>query len=95
MDKKYEINGFDMAKVRNRNERRVVEAMRKAVEKTKGFCGCQLCLEDVYALSMNKVPSHYVQAGAIILGAKTPPDKGLEKIVLTAVKAVKKTPNHT
>ncbi len=94
LDSGYVVNDYDMAHIRNQNEIRVVETIRKVVPKTKNFCGCQLCLEDVFALSLNQLPSHYVQAGAIVLGGKTPPDKELKKVVTRAVKAVKKAPNH-
>lgn len=95
VDSRYVVNGFDMGHIRNLNEIRVAETIRKLVPETKNFCGCQLCLEDIFSLSLNQLPSHYVQAGAIVLGKKTPPDKELKKVVTRAVKAVKKSPNHS
>lgn len=91
---KYEIGGFNMVAVRNRNETRVVECMRGIINATKNFCGCQLCLEDVYALSLNGLSPHYVQSGAIVLGGKTAADKELIKAVKNSIKAIKKNPNH-
>jgi hypothetical protein len=94
-DEKYAVNGFDLTKVRNRNEVRVVAAMQKVLADANGFCGCQLCVEDVYALCLNQIPSHYVQSGAIVLNHKNPSQAEIERIAAAAVVRVGSTPNHT
>ena len=68
--------------------------MRKRLETPNGFCGCQLCLEDVYAISMNQVPAHYIQRGAMILQKPDPDDAALARIVSGAVQQVDDAPNH-
>lgn len=94
MNAEYEVNGFPLDQVRNRNETRVVKAMQTVMPKVQNFCGCRLCVEDVYAASLNQLPSHYVQFGAIILKATDPSDGELEAIVSDVVGRVTQNPNH-
>lgn len=93
-DRQLKVGGFNLGTIQNRNEARIVAAMRALLERDDSFCGCRLCLEDVYALAMNQTPAHYVQSGAIVLGTRTPPDGEIERIVLGAMERVRTTPNH-
>ena len=78
-DPNYELNGVHLDRIRNRNELRVVKAMQKILPTVENYCGCSICLEDAYALTLNQLPSHYVQTGAIILRMQKPSDEEISQ----------------
>ena len=90
----YVVTAHNLVHVRNRNELRVIQAMRAALPQQVDFCGCSLCIEDVYALTLNRIPAHYIQTGAIVLH---PPDVGPDQIeahVRSAIDQVRAQPKH-
>ena len=93
-DHKYIVNGINLTQVRNRNEVRVVKAMRVILGETSDFCGCRICTEDVYAATLNQIACHYVQVGAIILGTPQVSDSEVERLVEISVAKITETPNH-
>ena len=64
---KYVVDGVDMFMVRNRNEFRVAECMREALETMKDTYFSEKTLQDVYAYSLNQLPARYTQSGTIVL----------------------------
>ena len=54
-EEKYQVNGVSLERVRNRNELRVVKAMRSMLPEQEGFCGCRVCIEDVYAATASNI----------------------------------------
>jgi len=93
-DTRYLVGGYSLRHVRNRQELRVVDAMNRVLPTVNDFCGCRICVEDVYALTLSKLPAHYVQAGAIILRPKGPSDQDIDAAVMESVNAVREHPNH-
>ncbi len=93
-ERKYEVGEFNLSRVRNRNEIRVIEALKKALAHTSEFCGCQICIEDIYAAAMNQIPAHYVQNGAIVLRPRGASGEEIEVVVGGALELVKQKPNH-
>ena len=91
---KYSINGFSMANVRNRLEGKVIAAMRTRLPRAQEFCGCRLCVEDVYAIALNSLPAHYVQSGSLVLQQTPPGPQDIERAVVDALDMVKVRPNH-
>ena len=83
-----------MERVRNRNELRVVKAMRSMLPEQEGFCGCRVCIEDVYAATASNIPAQYVQFGAIILRPKSPSDAELMAVLADSFAKVREHPNH-
>ncbi len=53
--------GYDLLEIRNINEELVIEIMEIALKDDKSICRCQMCMEDIYALALNKLPALYVQ----------------------------------
>ena len=53
--------GYDLTTIENLNEELVIELMEKHLEKDQAICRCQLCIEDIFALSLNKLKPLYVQ----------------------------------
>jgi competence protein ComFB len=54
--------GCDLSAIENINEELVFEMMEKIINEDKTICRCQLCIEDIYALSLNKIKPLYVQS---------------------------------
>ena len=94
-EERYLYNDFSLASVRNRQESRVVRAMREIVPKDPEFCGCRICVEDVYAMALNLLPAHYVQSGAMVLGEPPPNDDDIRRAVTDALDTVRVRPNHS
>lgn len=46
--------------IRNLVESRVAEAYQALRPRFAGFCGCDLCREDVLVFALNRVPPRYV-----------------------------------
>jgi hypothetical protein len=61
MEKKI-LFGCDVSSIENINEELVVEMMEKIINEDNTICRCQLCIEDIYALSLNKIKPLYVQS---------------------------------
>lgn len=78
----YIINDIDLSEVHNRYEIWVLKAMREAIEQDGHLAECRLCLEDVYALTLSRLPALYVQKGSIVLQPEL-----TKKDVLEAVEA--------
>ena len=63
----YIIAGVDVTDVRNRNESRIVEKMREALEQKGAPELSPQSVRDAYALALNLLPARYKQSGTIIL----------------------------
>ena len=55
------IFGHDLANVYNINESVVATIIEKILSTDTGICSCETCVEDMFALALNKVPSKYIQ----------------------------------
>jgi len=93
-DDRYRYNDFTLDKIRNRQEARVVASMRDLLPGAEDFCGCRLCVEDVYAIALNELPSHYVQSGSMVLRKNPPTDEDIRRAVQDALDKVRVRPNH-
>ncbi len=54
--------GCDLSSIENLNEELVIEMMEKIINDNNTICKCQLCIEDIYAFSLNKIKPLYVQS---------------------------------
>ena len=90
---KYEVFGVSMQTVRNRNEEKVIQFMNELLPQFPEFDYCAICLQDVYALSLNQLSPRYVQAGTIIL-KKDLLDDDYRDVVESAIETVTKNVNH-
>jgi len=93
-DDRYEIYDLSLEKVRNRQEVRVIDSMRRLLPTAPDFCGCRLCVEDVYAIALNVLPAHYIQSGSMVLRREPPSDQDVERAVADALDKVRVRPNH-
>lgn len=92
---KYVIDGYSLEGVRNRHETRVVEIMKEEIPKTTKFCGCTICIEDVYAMSLNSLTPRYQHTHTVVLDYKGEDNAALKKIIIDQIKEVSKSPNHS
>ncbi|MDH4248922.1 MAG: late competence development ComFB family protein [Deltaproteobacteria bacterium] len=92
---KYWINDYSLENIRNRQEARVVEFMRKVLPTRKDFCGCRLCVEDAYALTLNTLPAQYSQSGSLVLRSSPPTDTEVLDTLHQSIDKVAAVPNHS
>jgi hypothetical protein len=93
----YVVAGHDLRRICNFSEHLVLAAMRGVLEADPEMCRCRLCVEDLYALSLNALPAHYIQCTSFpkfrASGDHVSPEdvrKGVERAALV----VKRRPNH-
>lgn len=66
-DNKYLVGDADLSTVRNRNEQRVIKAIRKVLVEPPLYTPDNKDLMDIYALALNALHPRYVQQGTIVL----------------------------
>ncbi|MUM77958.1 competence protein ComFB [Pseudodesulfovibrio sp. F-1] len=67
-DQELNVSGFDLSRIRNRNEKRVAKLMPEILDQYyEDYAFEQLDIEDIYALALNLLPARYVQRGSIII----------------------------
>ena len=94
-DAKYLVNRISLNMLRNRQELRVIEAMRKLLPLAEDFCGCRICTEDVYAAALSNLPAQYMPNGSMMVRRGGPTDADIEQIVHGVLDNVRLRPNHT
>ena len=90
----YEINGLSLENIRNTYEISVIRAMKDLLPEYPEFDNCQICIEDIYALALSRIPSTYVQVGTVIM-KKDLGDNELVEVVKYAIQQVMKSPKHS
>ncbi len=90
----YTISGISLEKIRNRYEGVVIKLMKKLIPQYPDFDNCQICIEDVYALSLSRIPSMYVRNEAIVFDDEKEVDENIEEIVKYAFFQVISEPKH-
>jgi len=92
--------GCDLSSIENINEELVIEMMEEIINEDNTICRCQLCMEDIYALSLNKIKPLYVQSTfkeSTFKGydLKKILDKDLVgKAIYDAITTISRNPNH-
>jgi hypothetical protein len=90
---KLEIFGISMTSIHNKNEMKVIEFMKELIPQFPEFDYCAICLQDVYALTLNQLSPRYAQEGTIVL-KKDLRDADYQDVVETAIATVIKNCNH-
>ncbi len=93
-NKDYEIFGISLENIRNKNETKVIEIMNKLIPEFPEFDYCSICIQDVYALSLNLLSPKYTQAGTVVL-KKELSHEDFRDVVESAIEKVAKHPNHS
>ncbi len=76
----YNIEGVDFDSVYNRNELIVRKILKKFVEQENLSLSAK-DLQDVYALTLNDFPSHYVHPGTVVLFSNIEKQEMIKQIV--------------
>ena len=83
----------DLSRIVNKNEKRVVLAMEKLLGEIEEWEPEALDIQDIYALSLNRLPPRYVQDGTIVFNEPVRREE-VEKVVGKAIETVKGSPNY-
>ncbi|MBU2513262.1 late competence development ComFB family protein [bacterium] len=89
----FEVFGISVESIRNRNESQVIKYMRELIPQFPDFDYCSICVQDVYALSLNQLAPRYVQKGTIVL-RKEFQESDFRDVVEGAIEQVLKNRNH-
>lgn len=89
----YDVFGISVDGIRNKNELRVIKAMRELIPQFPDFDYCSICIQDVYALSLNQLTPKYMQSGTIVL-RKEFSEADFKDVVEGAIEKVLKQKNH-
>lgn len=93
LEEKYKCQGISLYKIRNHNETRVVSLLPEVFKEYSDYQPDSLNIEDIYALSLNKLPARYVQAGTIILRHKRETsDEDIKQAIRESIETVMKHP---
>ncbi|BBD06836.1 late competence development ComFB family protein [Desulfovibrio ferrophilus] len=90
----YAVGKTNLFFIHNKNEKRVIEAMRHALAEHPDFAPNDIDIQDIYALSLNSLPPRYVQQGTIVLREPVRPDV-INDAVREAIETVRTRPNYT
>lgn len=89
----YTFGNMSLYKIRNRNELRVIKLMGEILAEYPDYSPEALDIEDIYALTLNKLPSHYVQEGSIVLHDPVD-DTTIRDALREAIQSVRQRPNY-
>jgi len=89
----YSLNGHSLNGVRNIYELSVIKTLEKMIPNFPEFDGCSICIEDVYALVLSRLPATYAHVGSIILN-KEVSMKDIEDMVRFSILQVIERPKH-
>lgn len=90
----FEIDGHSVVDIVNFNEILVLQCLRELLRSDETLCRCSLCVEDVYALTLNRLPPRYVQVFNVY---KYATDNALSEVreqLRAAADKVKANPTH-
>ena len=88
------VNGISLEHIRNRFEVIVIDLMRKYIPQFSEFDNCTVCTEDVYALSLSRIPSVYMKNCEQVFEDDQLITENIEEIVKYAIFQVMSNPKH-
>ena len=89
----YTIGGYSLKNIRNKNEEKVIISMRRILNEFPNFCGCDLCIEDVYALSLNSLKPKYQHHFSLTVNRDNE-NVDIDRKIKNQIRKVMKNPNH-
>lgn len=87
----YEYESVSLEHIRNSNETRVVELLGGVLKEFPDFKPDELDIEDIYALTLNRLPARYIQRGSIQISGKLS-DEEITWEINNAVRRVAENP---
>ena len=95
MKKPLKINGVDVSKIVNRNERRVADLLPSLLEESyRDYIFEELDIQDIYALTLNLLPAAYAQNGSIVLSNRLS-DYEIKSKIRSAIERVLDNPTRS
>lgn len=89
----YQYDEFSLLNIRNRNETRIIALIPDALAQFPKFKPEMLDIQDIYALTLNKLKPRYTQASTLVLN-ETVTDDLIMKKLKQAIRRVQRFPNH-
>ncbi|MDF1593559.1 MAG: late competence development ComFB family protein [Desulfobacterales bacterium] len=89
----YTFGNTSLYNIRNRNELRVIKLLWEILSEHPDYSPEDLDIEDIYALTLNKLPAHYVQKGSIVLHDPVD-DTTIRDALRAAIQSVRQRPNY-
>lgn len=83
----------DFHAIRNKNEKRVIELISEVIGEYPDFHPNQTDLEDIYALTLNRLPARYTQPVTLVIEEPVSEDM-IRKTIRGALDTVRARPNH-
>jgi hypothetical protein len=93
LEAQYSFENIPLYNIRNRNELRVIRHLRDILQEYPDYVPEALDIQDIYALTLNQLPAHYVQEGSIVLHEPVD-DTTIRDCVREAIQSVRKHPNY-
>ena len=90
-NKGYVIGDVDLSNTRNRNEQRVIKAIRNFLAEMPNYSPDEKDLRDIYALALNSLPARYAQSGTIVLRDSVREEK-IATVVSSAIVRIMELP---
>ncbi|MBU3917133.1 late competence development ComFB family protein [bacterium] len=90
----YDVFGVSLKEIRNKNEPKIIKFMKELIPQFPDFDYCSICIQDVYALSLNQLTPRYAQAGTIIIH-KEYTDNDYLDVIENSIERVLKNKNHS
>jgi len=90
----YVLDGHSVDHVRNRNETKAIQILNEVLSEFDDFDHCQLCIEDIYGLTINQLPVRYIQVGGLSL-KKGISDDEIRRIARDSIQKVIERPSHS
>ena len=87
------VKGVNLSAIRNKNETRVARLFEKVLKEEGQDELDPLDIQDVYALTLNLLPSRYRQAGTIVLSEPVK-DSHIESALRRAIRTVRERPKR-
>lgn len=90
------VKGYSLQGMHNANEAKVSKMMEKILnsEKYSEICACGICLEDIFAISLNSLPPQYRHFSSVCLAEGKIKEKEIETAIIEAIAKVRKNPKH-
>ena len=90
---KYQIGSTSVFNIRNRNETRVANLLMEVLKEFPDYSPEILDIQDIYALTLNKLKPRYAQEATIVLNEPIT-DEMIKSRMRQAIKGIQKFPSH-